>query len=51
MCYLSFYLSTDNEEADNEEAVYQDNVTLAISADGRHVVSLSFHAESSLIKV
>ncbi len=48
--YHFTYLST----GDNEEADYQDNVTVAISADGRHVVSLyiSFrHAESSSIKV
>ena len=47
--YHFTYLSTaDNEEADNEEAV---NVKVAISADGRHVVSLSFNARSSSIKV
>ncbi len=48
--YHFTYLSTgDNEEADNEKA---DDVKVAISADGRHVVSLSFHhAESSSIKV
>ena len=45
--YHFTYLSTgDNEEADNEEAV---NVKVAISADGRHVVSLSY--DSSSIKV
>ena len=52
--YHFTYLSTgDNEEADNEEAdngkVY--DVTVAISADGRHVVSLMFNAKSSSIKV
>ena len=47
--YHFTYLSTDdNEEADNEKA----DVKVAISADGRHVVSLSLnHAESSSIKV
>ena len=49
--YHFTYLSTgDNEEADNKKAV---NVKVAISADGRHVVSLSFNTRStsSSIKV
>ncbi len=49
--YHFTYLST----GDNEEVDYQDDVTVAISADGRHVVSpcrVAFpHAESSSIKV
>ncbi len=55
MCYLSFliliyrFLSTgDNQEADNEKA---DNVKVAISADGRHVVSVSFTARSTLSSI
>ena len=48
--YHFTYLSTgDNKEADYEKA---DNVTFAISADGRYAVSLSFRfADSSSIKV
>ena len=54
--YHFTYLSTgDNREADNREADNKkaDNVKVAISADGRHVVSLSFNtwSTSSSIKV